>query len=142
MYADLFTKPLQGAKFRIFQAMIQVIPESTPDVDMSCPISMDKATSQDLFGQNYRQTYLTSTVSTDARVGTFVDTQTRVITIKDARISTCIKYFLSACTDVTCMENRVSVCTDVSTESMGVQGRTCFYISTKGTGMHGVTSME
>ena len=35
--------------------------------------------------------------------------------------------------------NCVSVCTDVSNEIMGVQGRMCLYISTKGTGIHVIT---
>ena len=42
MYADFFTKPFQRAMFRIFWAMIQGIPKSTPDVDMIYPRSMSK----------------------------------------------------------------------------------------------------
>ena len=48
--SDLFTKPLQGAIFRILRAMIQGIPESTRDVDMRCTTDMAKVTPQDCIG--------------------------------------------------------------------------------------------
>ena len=46
MYGYLFTKPLQGATFRRFHAMIQRIPYSTPDVDTICPRAIVKVTSR------------------------------------------------------------------------------------------------
>ena len=52
MYAYLFTKPLQGGKFQRLQYMIQGIPESTPDVDMSCPRYMAKFNSKECVWHN------------------------------------------------------------------------------------------
>ena len=46
IFADFFTKPLEGATFQIFRAIIQVIPDITPDVDMIYPRAMAKVTSQ------------------------------------------------------------------------------------------------
>ena len=46
MYADLFTKTLQGATLWRLWDMIQVIPEITLDVDSRCPRAMAKFTSQ------------------------------------------------------------------------------------------------
>ena len=57
MFPDFFAKPLQGATFQRFWDMIQVIPESTPDVDMSFPRVMAKFTSQECVLQNYKQTH-------------------------------------------------------------------------------------
>ena len=59
--------PLQGATFWIFRAMIQVIPETTPDIDRLCPRSMAKVTYQDCVVQNEIQICGTSTANTDAR---------------------------------------------------------------------------
>ena len=50
MYVYFFTKALQGETLRKFGAMIHEIPDTTPDVDMSCPRSMSKFTSQKCVG--------------------------------------------------------------------------------------------
>ena len=70
LYADIFTKPLQGETFWKFWDMIQGIPDSTTDADMSCPRATSKVTSQECVGKNYRQTYRTATTSTDDHVST------------------------------------------------------------------------
>ena len=134
MYADFFTNSLQGAMFRKFRAMIQGIPNSTLDVYVICPRAMAKVTSQDCVGQNYIQTNIISTASTDAVEGTCtdshgslcMDTQTHGSISKDACGSAC-------------MDDRGSVCTYISTHSTGVYGITCPYVSTKGTDMYVVT---
>ena len=80
MYSDLFTKPLQGATFRQFQAMIQIIPNSTSGVYMSYPRYIVKVKSYECSGQNNRQARGTATASTDPRIGTCTD----------SHISTCM----------------------------------------------------
>ena len=82
MYADFFTKTLQGATFRRSRFMIQGIPEIIPDVDMICPKAMVKFTSQEFAGQNDRQTHGTANASTDARGGTCMDARGRTYTYK------------------------------------------------------------
>ena len=97
MYADFFTKPLQGATFRQFRDMIQGTPKRIPDVEMRFPLAMAKVTSQECVGQSDNQTQGTATMSTDAHRGTFMDargilctyTQKRGSTSKDALGSTC-----------------------------------------------------
>ena len=54
MYSYFFTKPLKGSIFWRFRDMIQVILDSTPDVETICPRYIDKVTSQDNVGQNDR----------------------------------------------------------------------------------------
>ena len=117
MYADFFTKPIQGATFQRFQAMIQGIPESTLDVYTSFPIAMPKVTSQECVSQKSRQTQGTSTTSTDGHGETcthalarlLTDTQTRGRTSNDAHRSMCMVDNVSACTDATCTEDFVIV---------------------------------
>ena len=46
------------------------------------------------------------------------------------------------CVDVTCMKYFVSACGDVSTESTGIHGSMYPYISTKCTGVHEVMSTD
>ena len=129
MYADFLTKPLQGATFKRFWAMIKGIPKITPDVKTSCPRAMGKVTSYECVGQNNRQTQGTVTASTDDCGGMcmddigslYTDTQTGLSTRKNYRRSTCTEDCVSAYTDATCTEDCVSACTDVSNDSMGVQ---------------------
>ena len=50
---------------------------------------------------------------------------------------------VSACIDSSaCMEDCVSMCTDGSSDNMGMHRSKSPYISTKGTGMHVVTSTD
>ena len=69
MYEHFFTKPLQGSKFQIFRAMLQIIPESTPDLDTSSTIDMTNVTSQECVGQNDIQKRGTATTITDSHWG-------------------------------------------------------------------------
>ena len=50
---------------------------------------------------------------------------------------------MSACTDgYACTEDHVIACIDVSTDNTSMSRNMCPYISTKGTGMHVVTSTD
>ena len=105
MFTDFFTKPLQGATFLQLRAMIRVIPVITPDVDMSCPRAMAKATPQDCVRKNYKQTHKTSTARTGVHGSTFT----------------------GVCRS-TCMDVCGSMFTDVSTERTDVHGTMCIDI--------------
>ena len=70
---QIFTKPLQGATLLRFQAMIQGTPDTTRDVDMSCPRAMEKVPSHECVGQNNRQTRETATASMDSHGGMCTD---------------------------------------------------------------------
>ena len=70
MYADFFTKPLQGATLHKFWAVIQVILKTTPYLEMIFPRDMAKVTSQECEGNNYIQACITATAIADARRGT------------------------------------------------------------------------
>ena len=80
MYIYFFTKLLQGATFRRFWDIIQVIPDSTPDVNISFPRAMANVTSQDFVVKYYIHTCFTATASTDANG----------VTCEDAQVSTCM----------------------------------------------------
>ena len=96
--------------------------------------------------QNNRQTQVTATASTgvcrcmytDYRGITWTDTHTCGSTSKYSGGSICTEYFVSECTDVTGMGYCISVCMDIYTDSTGVHGSKCPYISTKGMGVHRV----
>ena len=142
MYADFFTKPLQGSMLWRLRDMIQGIPKSTPNVDMICPRSMAKFTSQDCSEHNNIQTHGTATAIMDSCRIPCTDTQTCRSTIKDSSGITCTEDRVSACTHFTCTEYCVSACTDVSTEITGMHRSTCLYISAKVMGVNGVTSTD
>ena len=88
MFADSFTKPLQGATFQRFQGMIKVISNSTPDAEMSCLRAMAKITGHECVGKNNRQTHGTATVSTDYFRGTCTDARRSTCTDKHTHVST------------------------------------------------------
>ena len=57
--------------------------------------------------------------------------------------ATCTEDHVSACTDGSaCTEDCVIACIDVSADNTSMSRNMCPYISTKGTGMHVVTSTD
>ena len=109
--------------------MIQVIPVSTPDVDIRCPKAMAKFTAHECVNQNYIYTCGTAAASTDDHGSTCADKNTHGIKSKNA-------------CEITCTDAQESTYTDVFSERTGMYRRTFLDISTESTGVHGGTCTE
>ena len=116
MFADFFTKPLQGETFRSFWDVIQGIPKSIPYVYMTFHRSVTKVTSQECVQHNDKLLHKISTGRTGVCGSTCTDVSagsTRIYGIT----------FVDVYTERTSVS--VRTWTEVSTGSTVVRGSTC-----------------